>query len=38
MAAGEPVEATIQREEAMAAGLPGVMRSDVRLIGWREVR
>ena len=32
------VEATIQREEAMAAGLPGVMRSDVRLIGWREVR
>jgi len=32
------VEATIQREEAMAAGLPGIMRSDVRLIGWREVR
>lgn len=32
------VEAAIQREEAMAAGLPGVMRSDVRLIGWREVR
>jgi Tfp pilus assembly protein PilX len=32
------IEATIQREEAMAAGLPGVMRSDVRLIAWHEVR
>jgi len=32
------IEATIQREDAMAAGLPGVMRSDVRLIAWQEVR
>jgi len=32
------IEATIQREEAMAAGLPGIMRSDVRLIAWHEVR
>jgi hypothetical protein len=32
------VETTIQREEAMAAGLPGIMRSDVRVIAWREVR
>lgn len=32
------VEATFRREEAMDAGLPGVMRSDVRLIAWRELR
>jgi Tfp pilus assembly protein PilX len=32
------IEATIQREEAMAAGFPGVTRTDVRLIAWREVR
>jgi len=32
------IEATLQREEALAAGLPGVVRSDVRLIAWREVR
>ena len=32
------IEATIHREEAMAAGLPGVMRSDARLIAWHEVR
>jgi Tfp pilus assembly protein PilX len=32
------VEATIRREEAMAAGLPGAMRIDVRLIAWRELR
>ena len=31
-------EVTLRREEAMAAGLPGVMRSDVRLIAWRELR
>ncbi len=32
------VEAAIQRETAMDAGVPGVMRSDVRVIAWREVR
>jgi len=32
------VEATLRREEAIAAGLPGVMRTDVRLIAWRELR
>ena len=32
------IDATIQREVAMAAGLPGVMRSDARLIAWHEVR
>jgi hypothetical protein len=32
------VEATIQRTQAMAAGFPGVTRSDVSVIGWREVR
>jgi hypothetical protein len=32
------VEATIQREQAMAAGFPGVTRSDVGVIAWREVR
>jgi hypothetical protein len=31
------IAATIQREEAMAAGLPGVMRSDVSMIGWHEM-
>jgi hypothetical protein len=31
------IEATILREEAMAAGLPGVMRSDVSVIAWHEV-
>ena len=31
------IEATIRREEAMAAGLPGVMRSDVSMIAWHEV-
>jgi len=31
------VEATIAREEAMDATLPGVRRSDVRTIVWREV-
>lgn len=32
------IEAAIRREEAMAAGLPGVTRSDLRLIAWQEVR
>jgi len=32
------IEATIRREEAMDAGLPGITRSDVRLIAWHEVR
>ena len=32
------VEATLRREEAMDAGMAGVMRSDVRVIAWREVR
>ena len=32
------VEATIQREEAMAAGFPGMRRSDVKMIAWRDVR
>jgi hypothetical protein len=32
------VEATIAREEAMDAGLPGVTRVDVSVIAWREVR
>jgi hypothetical protein len=31
------VEVTIQREEAMAAGVPGVMRSDVSMIAWHEM-
>jgi hypothetical protein len=31
------IEATIRREEAMAAGTPGVMRSDVSVIGWHEM-
>ncbi len=31
------IEVTILREEAMAAGLPGVMRSDVSVIAWHEV-
>jgi hypothetical protein len=31
------VNVTIQREQAMAAGLPGVMRSDVRIVAWHEV-
>lgn len=31
------IAATIQREQAMAAGLPGVVRSDVNLIAWYEV-
>lgn len=31
------IEATIRREEAMAAGLPGVIRSDVSMIAWHEV-
>ncbi len=31
------IAATIQREEAMAAGLPGVVRSDVSMIAWHEV-
>jgi hypothetical protein len=30
------IEATTRREEAMAAGLPGVMRSDVSMIAWHE--
>jgi len=30
------VGATIHREQAMAAGLPGVTRSDVRVIAWHE--
>ena len=32
------VEATLWREEAMDAGLPGVMRTDVRVLAWRELR
>ena len=32
------IEVTIYREEAMAAGLPGVMRSDVQVLAWHEVR
>ena len=32
------VEASIQRETAMDATASGMMRSDVRLISWREVR
>jgi len=32
------MQATLRREDAMAAGLPGVMRADVRLIAWRELR
>ena len=31
------VEVTIRREEAMAAGVPGAMRSDVSMIAWHEV-
>jgi hypothetical protein len=31
------VNVTIQREQAMAAGLPGVMRSDARIVAWHEV-
>ena len=31
------IEVTILREESMAAGVPGVMRSDVSVIAWREV-
>ena len=32
------IEVTILREEAMAAGLPGVIRSDVSVIAWNEVQ
>ncbi|MFL6280512.1 MAG: hypothetical protein ACJ731_10405 [Vicinamibacterales bacterium] len=32
------IDVTIQREEAMAGGFPGVMRSDVRVIAWHEGR
>lgn len=32
------VETTIAREEAIDAGLPGVIRVDVSVIAWREVR
>jgi hypothetical protein len=32
------IDATILREQAMAAGLPGVMRTDVHVIAWHEVR
>jgi hypothetical protein len=32
------IDVTIQREEAMAAGFPGVMRSDVHVIAWHEGR
>jgi hypothetical protein len=32
------IEATIYREQAMAAGLPGVIRSDVQVLAWHEVR
>jgi hypothetical protein len=32
------IEVTLYREEAMAAGLPGVMRSDVQVLAWHEVR
>ena len=31
------VDVTIQREQAMAAGVPGVMRNDVRIVAWHEV-
>lgn len=31
------VGATIHREQAMAAGFPGMMRSDVHLIAWHEM-
>lgn len=31
------IEVTIQRDEAMAAGVPGVMRSDVSMIAWHEM-
>ena len=31
------IRVTIRREEAMAAGLPGVTRSDISLIAWHEV-
>ena len=31
------IAATIQREEAMAAGVPGGMRSDVSMIAWYEM-
>ena len=30
------IDVTIHREEAMAAGVPGVMRSDVSMIAWHE--
>lgn len=32
------VDVTICREQAMAAGLPGIMRNDVRVIAWHEIR
>jgi hypothetical protein len=32
------IEVTIHREQAMAAGFPGVTRSDVRVIAWHEVK
>jgi len=32
------VNVTIHREHAMDAGLPGLMRTDVRVIAWHEVR
>jgi hypothetical protein len=32
------VEASIQRETAIDATMPGAMRTDVRVISWREVR
>jgi hypothetical protein len=32
------VSATIRREQAMAAEFPGVMRNDVRVIAWHEMR
>ena len=31
------IAATIQREEAIAAGVPGAMRSDISMIAWHEV-
>jgi hypothetical protein len=31
------IDVTIHREEAMAAGVPGVMRSDVSMIAWLEM-
>ncbi len=31
------IEVTILREEAMAAGVPGVMRTDVSVVAWHEV-